>query len=167
MGDSHTKHCATNVKSEIKDNYNVQGLVKPGAGAGILVNSANSEIESLTKKDVVFLCGGANDVSKNNSKTALRHIRNIIKTNNHTSIILVSAPRRYNLTKSSFVNNEIKSFNRKLMKSASILETSTDRKLFTNHALHLNGLRKEVLSKQIVSFTYAIPDQKKDPPPII
>ena len=71
---------------------------------------------------------------------------------------------------SSCVNNEIKSFNRKLMKSvrtykhASILEMSTDRKLFTNHGLHLNGLGKEVLSKKIVSLTYAILDQKKDPP---
>ena len=41
---------------------------------------------------------------------------------------------------------------------------NTDRKLFTNHGLHLNGLGKEVLSKQIVSLTYAILDHKKDPP---
>ena len=38
------------------------------------------------------------------------------------------------------------------------------RKLFTNHGLHLNGLGKEVLSKQTVSHTYALLDQKKDPP---
>ena len=44
---------------------------------------------------------------------------------------------------------------------------STDRKLFTNHGLHLNGLGKELLSKQIVSLTYAILDQKKDPPIIL
>ena len=40
---------------------------------------------------------------------------------------------------------------------------STDRKLFTNHGLHFNGLGNVVLSKQIVSLTYAILDQKKDP----
>jgi hypothetical protein len=39
----------------------------------------------------------------------------------------------------------------------------SDGRLFTNHDLHLNGLGKEVLSKQIVSLTYAILDQKKDP----
>ena len=67
------------------------------------------------------------------------------------------------------MNNKIKSFNRKLMKNVrayqhvSILEMSTDRKHFTNHGLHLNGLGKEVLSKQIVSLMYAILDQKKDP----
>jgi len=104
---------------------------------------------------------------------ALRHIRNFIKTNNHTNIILISTPLRYDLMKSSCVNNEIKSFNRKLMKSvrayqhASILEMSTDRKLFTNYGLHLNGLGKEVLSKQIVSLTYAVLNQKKDPPVIL
>jgi len=70
---------------------------------------------------------------------------------------------------SSCVNNEIRSFNRKLTKSArayqyaSILEMSSNRKLFTNHGLHLNGLGKEVLSKQIVSHIYAMLDQKKDP----
>jgi len=45
---------------------------------------------------------------------------------------------------------------------------STDRKLFTNHVtnhvLHLTVLGKELLSKQTVSLTYAILDQKNDPP---
>ena len=89
IGDSHNRLCATNVKSEIKGNFDVQALVKRGAGAGILVNTAKSGITSLTKNDVVIFCGGANDVAKNNSKTALRHIRNFIKSNNHTNIILV------------------------------------------------------------------------------
>jgi len=107
---------------------------------------------------------------KNNSKTALRHNRNFINSNNHTNIILISVPHRYDLMQSSCVNNEIRSFNRKLMKSvrafknASVLETTSDRNHFTKHGLHLNGLGKEVLSKQIVSHIYAIQDQKKDPP---
>jgi len=48
-GDSHARLCATNIKSEIKDIYNVQGLVKTGAGAGILVNTADSDIANVTK----------------------------------------------------------------------------------------------------------------------
>jgi len=85
---------------------------------------------------------------------ALRHIRNFIKSNNHTNIILVSDAHRDDLMQSSCVNNEIRSFNRKLMKSVRayqhtpILEMVSDRKLFTNHGLHLNGLGKEMLSKQ-------------------
>jgi hypothetical protein len=70
---------------------------------------------------------------------------------------------------SSCVNNEIKSFSRKLLKHAkahkhvTILEISDDRKLFTTQGLHLNGLGKDKLAKQIVSLTYTILDQKKDP----
>ena len=62
IGDSHARLCATNIKSEIKDNYDVQGLVKPGAG--VLVNTTNGDIANLTKNDVVIFCGGANDVAK-------------------------------------------------------------------------------------------------------
>jgi len=64
IGDSHARLCAANVKADIKDKYDVQGLVKPGAGAGILVSTANSDITNLTKNDVVIFCGGANDAAK-------------------------------------------------------------------------------------------------------
>jgi hypothetical protein len=73
---------------------------------------------------------------KNNSKTAMRHIRNFINSNDHTSVILISVPHRYDLMQSSCVNNEIRSFSRKLMKSVRayqhtiILEMVSDRKLF-------------------------------------
>jgi hypothetical protein len=49
IGESHTRLCATNVKAEIKDKYDVQGLVKRGEGAGTLVNTANNDITNVTK----------------------------------------------------------------------------------------------------------------------
>jgi predicted phosphodiesterase len=67
IGDSHIRNCAANIKSNIKDNFEVQGVVKPGAGTNILVNSVNNEVRSLSKSDVVIFCGGANDVGRNNS----------------------------------------------------------------------------------------------------
>jgi hypothetical protein len=93
IGDSHVRFSAANVKSEINVGYDVQGLVKPGAGTGTLVNSANSDIANLTKNDVIF-CGGANDIAKSNSNMALRHIGNFVNLNNHTNIVLLSAPHR-------------------------------------------------------------------------
>jgi len=108
IGDSHTRLCAINVKSEIKDSYDVQGLVKPGAGSETLVNSATSDMTNLTRNNVIF-CGGANDVAKSNSKMALRHIRNFINSNNHTNIILISVPHRYDLIR-SFIHSFIHSF---------------------------------------------------------
>ena len=49
----------------------------------------------------------------------------------------------------------------------SVLEMDNDRKLFTNHSLHLKGQGKEVLFKLIVSHTYSILERKIDPPIIL
>lgn len=94
---------------------------------------------------------------------------NCIINSKHTNIILITAPHRYDLMQSSCANSEVKSFNKKLKKMikphhhASILEINNDRKLFTNHSLHMNGQGKEMLSNLIVSHTYSILEQKIDP----
>ena len=172
IGDSHTRLWTQNVKSHIKENFLVQGLVKPGAGVDVLVTTANSDIASLTKNDVVIICGGANDVAKNNAKMALNHIGNFVKSNNHTNIIVTNLPHRFDLIQHSCVNSEIRSFNSKLMKSlkpfnhVSTLEMCSER-FFTNHGLHLNGLGKEVMAKKLVSLTYSLLNQKKNPPIVL
>jgi hypothetical protein len=68
VGHSHARLCATKVKSEINGSFDVQGIVKPGARVGVLVNTANSDIANLTKSDVIILCGGSNDVTKKTQK---------------------------------------------------------------------------------------------------
>jgi hypothetical protein len=94
----------------------VFGLVKPGMGAETIVKSAMSYIVNLSKSDVDVFCGGSNDVSENKANVALKYISNCVKANNNTHIILLSAPHRHDLMDSSYVNKEIKSCNRKLMK---------------------------------------------------
>jgi hypothetical protein len=131
------------VKNHLTKKSEVIGLVKPGAGAEILVKYAMSDTVNLTKSDVVVFCGGSNDVSKNNSNIALKHILNFIKDNN-TNTILQSEPRRHDLMHSSCVNNEIRTFNKKLMKfmktvEHTVLEMNPNRECFTHHGLHLNG----------------------------
>jgi hypothetical protein len=115
IGDSHSRGLAKEVQYHLNENFEVTGFVKPGAGAEELVNSAMSDIVSLSKSDVVVLCGGSNDVSKNKASVALKHISNFIKANNNTNIILLSAPHRHDLINSSCVNSEIKSFNRNVV----------------------------------------------------
>jgi hypothetical protein len=172
IGDSHTRNCAANIKTNIEENFKVQGVI-PGAGTSILVNSLKNDIRSLSKSDVLIFCGGANDTGKNISSKALHNFMDFVINNKHTNIILVTVPHRYDLMQSSCVKSEIKSFNRKLKKMvkvhhhASVLEIDNHRKLFTNHGLHLNGQGKEVLSKLIVSHTYSILEQKIDPPVIL
>jgi hypothetical protein len=170
IGDSHTRLWTQFVKSQIKENFYVQGLVKPGAGVDILVTTANSDIASLTKNDVLIVCGGANDVAKNNTKRALNHISNFVKSNNHINIIVSNSPHRFDLMQFSCVNNDIRSFNRKLMKClkpfnhVSILEMCGERKFFTTHGVHLNGLGKEEMAKKNSYPHVHITEPKKEPP---
>jgi pyridoxine 5'-phosphate synthase PdxJ len=90
-----------------------------------------------------------------------------IKTTDNTNIILLTVLPRYDLMQSSCVNSEIKLFNRKVNKMlikvyqhTLVLVMDNDRKLFTNHGLHLNGQGKELLPKLIVCHRYSVLEQK-------
>jgi hypothetical protein len=108
-------------------------------------------------KELVIFWGGAKDVGKNNSVNGLRNVVNFIQSNNHTNIILLSVPHRFDLMKSSCVNEEISKFNRKLgklvkhLKNVSFVKLADNRELFTQHGLHLNSPGKDILSKQLAS----------------
>jgi len=39
IDDSHTRNCAANVKTDVRNNFEIHELVKSGAGTDILVNS--------------------------------------------------------------------------------------------------------------------------------
>jgi len=74
--------------------------VKPGVSTDILVKTASSEINSLTKKDAVILWGGLNE-GNNNSKT------HFVKNNNCTNIVLMGVPHRFYLPDTSCVNKKL------------------------------------------------------------
>jgi hypothetical protein len=56
-----------------------------------------NEIRSLLKSYVVVFCGGSSDVGRNNSSKALHQFMNFIVNCEHTNIILITAPPRYDL----------------------------------------------------------------------
>ena len=114
MGECHSKGCARNVKSCLSDNYKVQGLVKPGTCSDILTKTAKNVIKNLTKNDFFILWCGANDVAKNNTMEAFRYLVDFAKNSSHTNVILASVPHRHDLI--SCVNEEVRAFNRKLVK---------------------------------------------------
>jgi len=67
-------------------------MVKPGGDLTTLLESANSAIESLTQKDVIVICGGLNDFNLDKTEPTTDHIREFIKTHNHSNIVLVNVP---------------------------------------------------------------------------
>jgi hypothetical protein len=154
LGDSHARGPSSNVKNNLDDNYSVCGFVKPGVNIATQISSMTLDINRLKKNDVIFWCG-SNDVSKNNSREDLKLLVNFVQSNNHTNIFLMSVPPRHDLPEWSCENNEIKAFNRKLLKlmkpynHVSIVTANTDRKFFTSHGLHMNNLGKEKTASKV------------------
>jgi hypothetical protein len=61
---------------------------------------------------VIIVCGGTNDVKRNNTKAGLTHVLNFVRNNTYTNIILMYVPHRHDLVSWSCVNNEIDVFNK-------------------------------------------------------
>jgi hypothetical protein len=80
---------------------------------------------------------------------------------NHTKILLMNIPFRYDIPNASYVNKIILGLNRKLQKLVKInphtkfLETCNDRNLFTNPGLHCNKQGKNLMKLQLASVLYS------------
>jgi predicted RNase H-like nuclease len=168
VGDSHSKGCATNVKSYLPDNYKVQDFVKPGTCSDRLTNTATNAIKNLTKNDFLILWSGANDFAKSNTMKAFRCFVDFAKNSSHTNVILTSVSHRHDLMSSSCVNEEVRAFNRKLMKirkifgHVSIMKVDPNREYYTKHGHHLNNTGKAKVSKQLSLQILSAVQRKKD-----
>jgi predicted RNase H-like nuclease len=83
---------------------------------GYINKTAINVIKNLTKNDFLILWSGANDVAKNDTMKAFRCLVDFAKNSGHTSVILASVPHSHDLMSSSCVNEEVRAFNRKLLK---------------------------------------------------
>jgi hypothetical protein len=110
FGDSH----ASDLIKNLNESYKVTGFVKPNAGAMVLSDTAKEEIEKLTKEDIVIFWGGSNYIARSASRSGLTYIMKFLMANQHTNIILINAPCRFDLHDSACVNEEVRAFNRKL-----------------------------------------------------
>jgi hypothetical protein len=159
IGDSHARGCAVNIKHMLNDGYKIQiqGIVKPGACVNTLTSSAKYDIEQLTNKDALVFWGGTNDIGKNDSQKALRHIVDFVTENSHTNIVLLSALQWHDLYDWSSVNKEVQTFNRKLkkcmkrFKHVKMVNVEQNRELFTSHGLHMNKHGKRKIALQVVN----------------
>jgi len=116
IGDSNIKGYTCNLKSLLSDNYNFYSTVKPGSTTNELKESAKEEVGKLSLNDVIILCSGTNDYEPNKFSLTFHNIMNFIKSNDHTNIILMNVPSRYDLPNSISVNRNISTLNRKLQK---------------------------------------------------
>jgi hypothetical protein len=111
LEDSHARGCASEVKHQLNNEYEVFGLINPGSGMKDIKESVKREIAQLTREDIVVLLGDSNDVARNNSVMDRKHILDLLINSTHTNVILLSFPHRHDLIKDSCVNREVKVFN--------------------------------------------------------
>jgi hypothetical protein len=111
-------------------------------------DNVNIKSDQLTMNDFQTVCSGTNYIDRNYPSTAFNSITDLIKSVNHTNIILICVLYRHDLEDYSHVNKKIKILNSKLYKLAkifkhvSIIEVDNNRFLFTKQELHLNELGK-------------------------
>ena len=142
MGDSHIRGYVNTLKPLLSSGYNLYCVMKPGSGIGELMASASEVIKRLSHDDLVVVCSGTNDYDLNDFSLTFRNIKHYITTNNHTNILLMKVPFRYDLRNSLSVNENISVLNRRLQKltnyfpHSTLLGTLDNRNLFTTHGLH-------------------------------
>jgi len=105
VGDSHARGCTAEVSHLLKNDFEVLGLVNPGAGMKNIKDTSRAKLHQLTKKDVAVLWGSSNDSVRNNSTAGKKHLLEFVISANHTNAILMSAPQRYDLMSKTCVNN--------------------------------------------------------------
>ena len=112
IGDRHAKGRAAEIKHKFGETFEVIGYVQPGSKLEEITYMARKEIDELTKKDMVVVWGGANNIAKNESEKDLEYLSNFVKQRMNTNIILVGAPQRHDLLTESCVNEEVVKYNR-------------------------------------------------------
>jgi hypothetical protein len=154
IGDSHARGAASNVQHNLNATFDTSGFVNPGADVSSIISSVTSDIKHLSSKDVMVLWGGANDVYRNNSWDALKHITNLIEANKHTNIMLC-VPHRHDFPEWSCVNKGIKAFNRMLVKlmkphkHVTVVQVDLGRKSYTRHGQHMNNSGREQIALRL------------------
>jgi len=162
VGDTFLRGIRENVELSLSNEFSMYSMVKPGCELNTLLESATSASGSLTQKDVIFICSGSNDLKIDKDESVIYHIRNFIKTTNHTNIVVANVPVRYDLSYYSQVNKGRRSYNKKLMeitkehKQVALIEIDINRKYHTQHGLHFNKLGKLLFSNKITQAIYSI-----------
>ena len=152
IGDSHARGYAASISNYLGEDFEIMGTVMPSARLENIVKLNTNGIKALSKNDAVIICGGINDISKNESNVGLSHLKKFVSVIQHTNILIVTVPHRHDLQISSCVNKEIEVFNRKMQKmmkvnsNVRVINANLSRSEFTRHGMHLNVSGREKMA---------------------
>jgi hypothetical protein len=89
IGNSHSRGSVRIIGDYLGGQYVVTGMIKPGAEALDIFTPTNSRYRHLTRKDVIIVQGGSNDIYRNNAKLALTQIVNFCEELSYVNIIIL------------------------------------------------------------------------------
>ena len=112
LGDSHLRGYAHSLQFIANKDYDIFGIVKPGSCSNELKVSLTEGLAQCSLNDLILINTGTNDLELNGFMTTFQNIRNFLVHNNHSNILLMSIPLRYDLSNSHEVNKERTSFGR-------------------------------------------------------
>jgi hypothetical protein len=108
IGDSHASGIASKMQHNLDEDFEIQGIVKPGADLAAITHTVDKVTGALTKQDALVVWGGSRDVSRNESLKGLDQTSQFVESNSQTNVVVVNVPHRFDL--------ETKAFNRTLSK---------------------------------------------------
>jgi hypothetical protein len=120
----------------------------------------------------LIIWSGSNNIAINESNIGIACLSTLAKRCENTNIIIVNAPKRYDLMQASCVNVEVDNFNSKLRKRmkafnhVQVVESVSQRECYTKHGQHLNKLGKEQMAHRITNCLYATSQAKTPPIPL-
>jgi hypothetical protein len=75
IGDSHAKGLVCNLSSHIGKDFEIMGTVMPGTRLENITNLNIKGIKPLGSNYIVIVCGGSNQINKNESNFGLRQLK--------------------------------------------------------------------------------------------
>ena len=148
IGNSFLRGFRDNVELSTSDKFGIYSLLKPGCDLDTILKSAYKASESLTHKDLICVCGGANDFNSDMEGPNVNNILEFIQSNKHTNVVFTNVPLRYDLSYYSQINEKIRAYNRRIgeiihkYEKVTLMELDTERKNHTRHGLHFNRFGK-------------------------
>jgi predicted phosphodiesterase len=87
LGDSHSQGLSAKLNDKLMNSFEVIGYTKPNCDLRTLLSFGNQDSANLTKKDMLVLVAGMNDIVSDNYVKELWHITQFAKQNSQTNII--------------------------------------------------------------------------------
>jgi lysophospholipase L1-like esterase len=134
----------------------VSGEVRPGAKVKDVLKNCVRDCTILGPQDHVVIMGGANDISRNETRNCINTLKTTLSALMSTSVVVLNIPARHDLVKESIVNKEIRKENMDINKvckrfsNVEVLEINNiSRACYTRYGQHLNKIGKTHISQEI------------------